>query len=289
MKTRFLILMLLPVLSVAQQGSEIYLFDIQMANGKPSVSNAQNITLHKGYDNQPSFHPKQSVIYYSSFNDNGRSDIKSYNYSNKKTILLTHTSEREYSPTVTPDEKFISCIIQRDNGAQDLGKYPINGGKPIVLESVQKIGYHVWVDKNSLLVFVLGDSGRNSLHLIHLDGREGNLIVNNPGRALHRIPGTDYFSFVHKESRDSWKIKRYDAKTGEITDIALTPAGKEDICWFNNHLLLSSDGNQLLYMDVNGDKTWQPVATDKILAEVKGITRLAINNSSNKLAVVVAE
>jgi len=63
---------------------------------------SSNITNHKGYDNQPYFHPDEPVIYYSSFNEEGRSDIKSYNYKTGVTSNITTTSEREYSPTVTP-------------------------------------------------------------------------------------------------------------------------------------------------------------------------------------------
>src|SRR5262245_31410848 len=111
--------------SWSQAGSEIYLFDLKIENGRITISNGMNITNHKGYDNQPYFHPTKPIIYYSSFDDSARSDLKYYNYETHQTGSLTVTREREYSPTVTPDEKFISCIIQRDDGSQDLGKYPI--------------------------------------------------------------------------------------------------------------------------------------------------------------------
>src|SRR5882757_6841126 len=133
------------LVSFSQTGSEIYLFDMKFSKGQVTLSNGINITHHKGYDNQPFFHPSRPIIYYSSFNDSGRSDIKYYNYETKETKNLTLTHEREYSPTITPDEKFISCIIQRDNGAQELAKFPINGGKPEVLVWHLKVGYHAWV------------------------------------------------------------------------------------------------------------------------------------------------
>ena len=62
--------------SLAQTGSEIYLFDLKSKKGEVSVSNPINITNHKGYDNQPSFDSENSLIYYSSFNEDGRADIK---------------------------------------------------------------------------------------------------------------------------------------------------------------------------------------------------------------------
>ncbi len=157
--------------SFGQTGSEIILFDLKMKNGQVVLSNAANITNHKGYDNQPFFHPSKPIIYYSSFDDSSRSDIKYYNYKTGKTSNLTVTREREYSPTVTPDGKFISCIIQRDNGAQDLGKYPIAGGQPEVLINNLTVGYHVWAAKDKLLLFVLGDSSSNTLHYYNLSAK----------------------------------------------------------------------------------------------------------------------
>src|SRR5262245_45627319 len=121
MKKIFLISFVFSALfSFAQPGSEIFLFDMKITNGQIILSNGTNITTHKGYDNQPFFHPSLPVIYYTSFNDSSRSDIRYYNFEKKTTFNLTTTHDREYSPTVTPGEKFISCIILRDNGNQDL-------------------------------------------------------------------------------------------------------------------------------------------------------------------------
>ena len=97
----------------AQQlpGTEIYLFDLSVKKSKVSVSTPQNITNHIGYDNQPFFHPSKPLLYYASADAEGKTDIKTYNYELKTTRQLTITSDREYSPTLTPDGKFISCII----------------------------------------------------------------------------------------------------------------------------------------------------------------------------------
>lgn len=285
MKQIFLVLLLLPCLLHAQSGSEIYLFDLVIKDGKPVVSNGKNITHHKGYDNQPSFHPSSAIVYYASFNDSGRSDIRYYNYKTEKAGAVTVTNEREYSPTVTPDGKYLSCIIQRDNGAQDLGKYPIGGGEPIILISTLKVGYHVWLDAVNLLLFVLEDSGRNSLHHYQLETGQDKIIVNSPGRSLHAIPGTKQFSFIHKEHKDSWKIRRYDPAGGTITDIAPTLTGREDITWLSKDLVLSSDGNTLFYLDLKKGTSWEPIQTSGL----KGISRLAFNRKAGKLAVVVAE
>ena len=134
---RYLLLMSAALLTShllrAQAGSEILLFDLKIKKDKITLSNPKNITNHQGYDNQPSFHSELPVLYFSSFNDEGRADIKSYNYKTSLTNFVTQTSEREYSPTLTPDKESLSCIIQRDNGAQDLVKFPLDGDSPNII------------------------------------------------------------------------------------------------------------------------------------------------------------
>jgi hypothetical protein len=280
--------------STAQAGSEIFLFDMKIENGRVFLSNGVNITNHKGYDNQPSFHPSQPVIYYSSFNDSGRSDIKYYNYETNETKNLTLTREREYSPTVTPDGNFISCIIQRDNGAQDLAKYPINGGKPEVLINHLKIGYHSWAGENKLLLYVLDDSTHNSLHYYYLGKNADTVIAENIGRSLHKVPEQNAMSFVQKISEKISFIKKFDMTTGIISTIVNTLPGQDHFTWLENGLILMSDGNKLYFhqetsfQEIN-DKAWQPVITTGNTAMLKGITRLATNTANNKLAVVVNE
>lgn len=288
-KLLFTIFILSCLLASGQAGSEIFLFDIKVTNGQVVLSNGSNITNHMGYDNQPFFHPSKPLIYYSSFNDNGPSDIKYYDYQKRKTFNLTITSESEYSPTVTPDQKFISCIIQRDNGVQDLGKYPVNGGKPQVLINDLKVGYHAWADKNNLLLFVLIDSATNNLHYHNLPAKTDTVIAVNPGRSLHKIPGQNAMSFIQKNAGKDWVIKRVDLKTKVISSIVPTMAGQENLVWLINNIILMSSGAKLFSYQVGTDKEWQPVIIEGDTEMLKGFSRLATNGSNTKLAVVVAE
>jgi len=272
----------------AQAGSEIFLFDIKTEGNQIIISNGINITNHKGYDNQPSFHPAKPIIYYSSFNDSGRSDIKFYNYQTGKSANLTETNEREYSPTVTPDEKFISCIIQRDNGVQDLGKYPIGGGKAEVLIDNLKIGYHAWASKDKLMLFVLGDS-INTLHFYNLAKKTDDELAQKIGRSLHKIPGEEAMSFVQNMPGNEKHIMKYDLASGAITLLANTIPGKEDLTWLNRNTILMADGNGVYFYDLNTKEGWVPLFIEGDASMLKGITRLAANSNQTKLAVVVSE
>jgi hypothetical protein len=275
--------------SASQTGSEILLFDMKITNARVFLSNGENFTNHKGYDNQPFFHPRKPIIYYSSFDDNGRSDIKYYDFEKKETRNFTLTQEREYSPTVTPDENFISCIIQRDNGDQDLAKYPIEGGKPEVLINHLKIGYHAWAGENKLLLFVLDDSVHNSLHYYYLGKNADTVIAENIGRSLQKIPGQNGMSFVQIISEGLSIIKKFDMNTGVISTIVNSLPGQDQLTWLQNDTILMSDGSKIFSYQPEKDKEWQAVIIDTDIFEGKRVTRLATNIANNKLAVVVSE
>ena len=288
-KIIFISFILSSLFSFGQDGSEIFLFDMRIANGQVVLSNGANITNHKGYDNQPFFNPSKPLIYYTSFNDSGRSDIKFYNYQKNKISNLTTTEEREYSPTVTPNGKFISCIIQRDNGAQDLGKYPVIGGQPVILIKDLKVGYHAWVDKEKLLLFVLMDSVTNNLRYYNLTTKKDTVIATNPGRSLHKIPGQHAMSFIQKNEGNDWLIKRVESTTGAISTIVPALPGQENLVWLKNNIIVMSSGNKLFSYQVGLDKEWKPVIIEGDIALLKGLSRLATNTANTKLALVVSE
>lgn len=289
MKPTILILMLLCgiTLSYSQTPTDIYLFDVSMKKDKITLSHPVNITNHKGYDNQPSFHPNLPLVYYSSFNDDGRADIKSYNYKTQQTVSITKTSEREYSPLVTPEKQYVSCIIQRDNGAQDLGKYPIDGsGEPSIIIDNMIIGYHVWTDNSHLGLFVLGEP--HTLHYLLLPMKRDTVIASNIGRSLHRIPNETAFSFVQKNDGKDWQIMKFNTRTKKISLIGPAITSREDLCWTPDGRILMSDGPKIFYMKP-GEAGWTEVLVNAGASILKDVTRLAISPDGKKLAVVVSE
>jgi hypothetical protein len=280
------VLLFVSMTASAQPATEIYLFDLTIKKKSVSAGKPVNITNHKGYDNQPAFHPQYPKLFYSSFNDDGRSDIRVYDYETKTSAAITQTQEREYSPTVTPDRDHLSCIIQRDNNAQDLGKYPIEGGVASVIIDNMIVGYHVWADNSHLALFVLGTP--NTLHYIRLPTKKDTIMAENIGRSLHRVPGESAISFVHKVSEKEWIIKKLDTQTMQITMVATTLPGRDDLCWLPDGRIVMSDGTALFYLKPGPEATWKKleIADGGML---KGVTRLAVSSDGKKLAVVVTE
>jgi hypothetical protein len=282
---------------IAQNNTEIYLFDMKVDKGQVTLSNGINITNHQGYDNQPSFHPSKPWIYFTSSEDSASidsSDIKIYNYQAKQTTRFTNTNDREFSPIVTPDGRFVSCVLQRRNGDQDLVEYPIDGSKPKVLINHLKIGYYAWASENSLFLFVLDDSTHYSLHYYQLANDVDTVVAEYIGRGVNKMPGQNAMSFVQKISDTLSVLKRFDLSSGAVSNIIYTVRGKDQLTWLQNNTVLMCDGKQIFYYKVDPyiefkDKKWKPVTMMDQVRKFKSITRLATNAENTKLAVVVSE
>ncbi|MEO7991276.1 MAG: hypothetical protein ABI663_17125 [Chryseolinea sp.] len=271
---------------MAQPGTEIYIFDLKLKKDKITISNPTRVTNHPGYDSQPFFHPDKPILYYASADTSGRTDILSYNYQTKESKKFTSTSEREYSPTVTPDKKFVSCIIQRDDSKQDLGKYPIEGGDAITIINNLTIGYHAWLDNDNVMVFVLGEP--QTLRLYNVPTAKDLLLADSIGRSLHLIPKTKTISYVDKSSASKYLIKR--VKSIDAIDVlAEALPNREDLTWTNDGRIVMSDGEKLFYLDTEKSKEWKPIKVIGGTLPLKGISRLAINSTGDKIAIVMNE
>jgi hypothetical protein len=283
-----IVVVLLSNLLVAQPATDIYIFDLSIKNKKVSLSNPVNITNRPGYDNQPFFSPDNQILYYVSADSSGRTDIFEFNYETKKTRQVTHTSEREYSPTITPDKKFISCIIQRDNGAQDLGKYLIDGnGAAQVLIADQIVGYHAWADNENVITFNLPPPF--SLYRYDLKIQKNSVLTDSIGRSLHKIPGENSVSFVQMLRDNIWMIRKIEGKTFTISDITVSMPSKEhDMAWTSDGKILMSNESNIFFFNTKGKGEWLPVSIADTIPQ-GAITRLAINNKGDKLALVISE
>jgi tricorn protease-like protein len=286
MKILFLVLFI-PFVVSAQSGTEIYLLQISKTAAGFDAKSPINITQREGYDNQPSFHPSKTLIYFSS-QSNGQTDIWYYDYVSKKLSQITNTEDSEYSPTVTPDQKNISCIVQRkSNSDQDLVKFLIENPEKtdIILESQKagKIGYHAWSPKSELACFVLGEP--NTFQFFEKNSKSGKTLAKNIGRSLHFVPSKGSFSFVETENEIS-KVKLLDTKTGKISVYAdALPDSELYNAWNENGVLFGTKNNEVYFFDEKNQK-WESINLPKELPKNK-ISRLAIKGQY--LALVINE
>ena len=160
----------------------------------------------------------------------------------------------------------------------------MGGGQPTVLIDNLIVGYHAWVDQDRLLLFVLGEP--QTLHLYNVKTKEDKVLAEKIGRSLHKIPGQNAMSFVHKISDSEWIIKRLDGATSEITTLVKTLPGREDLCWTPQGRIIMSDGTIIYSIDPKKEQEWSRV---EFVGALQGVTRLAISNKGDKLALVVTE
>jgi hypothetical protein len=267
----------------APPATDIYLVELEMANGSiRTIGSPANATDRAAYDNQPFFLPDGKSFLYTAYQEDGQTDICRYDLANRSSQRLTTTSEGEYSPTIMPGGNSFSVIRVESDGTQRLWQFPICGGGPsLVLENVKPVGYHAWGNEKTLVLFVLGDPP--TLQIADTGTGKADVILASVGRSLHKIPGKEAFSFVHKVSDGEWWIKRIDMANREVTPLTQTLQGSEDYAWTPDGSIIMGRGAKLYSWKSGGD--WQEVA-DFSKAGIDTVTRIAVSPTGNRLAFV---
>ena len=103
-----------PVKEVAEESvgfpeSDIFLFEIEEADGKPGVANGKNVTARKGYENQPFFTADSSSFLFTQ-SQGEQTDVFEYFLDSNETkqvtdsvcLLYTSPSPRDLSTSRMP-------------------------------------------------------------------------------------------------------------------------------------------------------------------------------------------
>jgi dipeptidyl aminopeptidase/acylaminoacyl peptidase len=267
--------------------NDIFLIEVTNHNGQMKLGAPIKVTEWNGYNNQPFFLPDGQSLLYTSIRADKQADIYRYEIKSRKTSRVTATPESEYSPTVTPDGKFISVVRVEADSTQRLWKFPLSGGQPVlVLEKIKPVGYQCWINEDTLALFVLGQQGKpNSLQIVEVRTEKAEVVAENIGRAIRRIPRQNKLSFVHKVSEQEWLIKAFDLQTRQITTLIKTLPGSEEYAWTEEGVLLMAKDSKLFTWNPRKDTGWQELA-DLSQAGLKGITRIASSPKGDKLAIV---
>jgi len=145
MRNIFLILFFFTIsICYPQQNTEVFLFDLNIANGKFELSNVKNISNNEGYDNQPSFLDDNTILY--AGNRNGQTDIVKYNINYDTKIFINYTDGGEFTPLKIPNKNEVSAVRLDKDGKQRLYKYnPRNGQSTEVIKDLV-VAYYTWFD-----------------------------------------------------------------------------------------------------------------------------------------------
>jgi len=242
------------------------------------------ITEWTGYNNQPFFLPDGKSLLYTSIRADKQADIYLYDIARRSTTRITQTPESEYSPTLTPDGGFVSVVRVEADGTQRLWKFPIGGGDPVlVLDKIKPVGYHTWIDQNTLALYVLGQP--NTLQIVDVPSGKSEVIAQNIGRTLRRVPKQDKLSFVNRVSAQEWLIKEVDLKTRQITTLVKTLPGSEDYAWTPSGVLLMTKDTKLFKFDPLKDSDWKEL-TDFFQSGLRTVTRVIVSPQGDWIAIV---
>lgn len=275
-----------PTAAATPPASDIFVAPLTNKKGLTTIGSPSKITDQVVYNNQPFFLSHGRSIFYTSIRT-GQADIYRYDVRETKTTQITATSESEYSPTLMPDGKNISVVRVEADGTQRLWKFPLAGDAPsLILENIKPVGYHWWIDKHTLALFILGSSGKpHTLQIADIRTGKAEVVAENPGRILRSVPRQDKLSFVHKISEQEWLIKTLDLKTRQISTLIKTLPGSEDYAWTPDGALLMAKDAKIFKWKPLQDKDWVEIA-DFSKAGLKSLTRIAVNPGGDLIAIV---
>jgi hypothetical protein len=268
---------------LAQGNADIYLAALGRDGDKLVFTAPVKISEGPGYNNQPSFAPDGSGVFYSSA-DGPQTDIFFYSFGDKKSSRRTSTPDSEYSPLILPagnEFSVIQLVLAEGprKGAQPLLAFPLQGGSPRLLyEQGKKTGYHAWVDADRFVAFVLGEPNR--LELVNLKTGEAVTLAENIGRALFKAPGTDDAVLFSREG----VIKKVNLVTNALEDVIALKGG-DFFCPMPDGGLLTAAGAEVFLFRPGRDETWVKVG-DFSAYGLTSISRLAVDSQGRWIAFV---
>lgn len=275
--------LLLPVSLLAQlPETDIWLFKLEKKDGKYVCSNPLNITNRVGYDNQPGFSSDGKSIFYVAIDSSKQADIYQYHIQKKTRINLTKSKVSEYSPTVMPDGKGLSCVVVEQDSAQRVWKYNLDGTfNQILFSGIDSIGYHCWLNPDTMLYYKLTEP--HSLRAVSEKKGKDVWLCDSPTRAFKKTSAPGQFMYgVKKENGIEYRT--YDVLLRESRVYAKHESLNEDYVWHPELGLIKSEGADLIRYNPES-KHWDNLFSFATLG-IKKITRFVFDAKSKQLAIV---
>jgi hypothetical protein len=262
--------------------SQVYLFKLEQITGLGYVAHSPRYLSQfnpKGYTNQPHFKDDKTLLLTAQMQGQNQTDIYALDLKQQTIQRVTATSLSEYSPTLTPDKKFISCVRVDEPGTalQRLYKYEwkASGGLISPIPDFKNVGYHTWLDDKTLALFLVNKP--NQIAIVNIDTKDPLIFSTDIGRCLLRNEKGNLL-YVHKLSDAYWYIKEYDLIQQKATIITETVPGAEDFALTDQgHLIMGKD-SKLFVFRPGADKAWTLIA-DLSHFGIQNIKRLAIHGS----------
>ncbi len=279
----FFVAILISYSSLAQNNTEVYVFDIASVYEGLELLNPRNISNNEGYDNQPSFISNEALVF--AGNNDGQTDISEYNLTSKlQKWDNIKTEGGEYSPQKFPSNTDVAAVRLDKDGLQRLYRYSAETGNSSEIIKDLQVAYFTFYNDQKMLATVL-DSDKMDLVMIDLPSKKADTLFYNAGRSLQKIPNTNSMSYSLVNEEGNLDLYLLDMNSYESFFVTELPIGIQDYVWINDAQIIIGSGNKLYMYDTLGESEWNRVAS---LEEhgIKNITRMAISPNGKKLAVV---
>ncbi|HJS75267.1 MAG TPA: hypothetical protein VJ921_13340 [Vicinamibacteria bacterium] len=290
---RALLLLALVQAPQAPPGTDIHL--LPLTRGLESLRDAKPspVSTAPGYDNQPMFGPDGVRILFAANHDGAQTDVFVFDRASGQVSQLTRTPENENSPTYLPegvgDPGGFSVVRTEPDRTQRLWRFDARGENPqLVLTDVKPVGYHAWVSPRTLVLFVLGEP--STLRIANVETGRGETAAEAIGRSLHRIPGTRFASFVHREGTGQVRVKQIDVESKAIEPLveAVEGSAEHDMAWMPDGRTILMSGSTKVFSWTRGAPDWTEVF-DAAPHGLGPVSRMAVSPRGDAIAIVVAE
>lgn len=271
---------------IAQSNTEIFLLDIKFKKDKIEIFNVKKISTNKGYNNQPIFVSNNKILF--TTERNFQNDIIQYNSLDNSLKYLTNTLTSEYSPIKYKKNKITAVSLDK-KGEQYLRIYNIKDNTFNIPFTDKIVGYYNYSKKiKNLIISSILENNELVLYTSNLKTNEHTYVDNNTGRSIHNIPknkfGEEKISYISK--KDSiWNINYVDLSSYKTKTITTTLNNNEDICWFKDGSILTSNKNNLYIFNTKFSKDWILLCSLEEYG-ITNISRIAINPDNDKLVLV---
>lgn len=264
--------------------TEIFVFHYDGEAEENALSEGINVTNRAGYDNQPYFTPDSSSFLYSR-DDGTQTDIWEYELATGTHTQVTDLPESEFSPTPSPDGTTISMVFERSNSIWQFDRSAPDAPS-WVLEAAgvpEPVGYFARNWETGDVIYwsrygfnvALTNAERQVYHFI-----SGNAVPSTP----HLIPGTNRFSFVHRQTNEQMWIKEFDPETRAIRPIAPIFGSNANYTWTPDGAILRIEGT-LVNRYREGDNGWEVIA-DLADHGIASANRIAVSPDGTHIAIV---
>jgi hypothetical protein len=262
--------------------TDIWLFKIAKKENVYSFSNPLNITNRHGYDNQPTFSLDGKSILYVTIDSTNQADIYQYNISKKSSINLTKSDVSEYSPTILPDGSGFSCVVVEKDSTQRVWKFNSDGRfHSICHEGTDSIGYHTWLNNDTLLYYKL--TFPHSLRVLNIKTNEDHWLCDDPTRAFKKLGNSLRFIYAIKDSIQT-EFRIYNPTLRESILYTTYPTANEDFIWHPEFGLIKSENADLFKYNEQSSK-WELLFSFSDFG-IKKITRFVFDSKTKQLAIV---